>query len=68
VVPGRQISLPIMTEGKEVMVNFIIVNAFSLYTAILDPPWIHVMGVVPFTLHIKVKFPLEDGITVVKGD
>ena len=67
-VPGRQISLPIMTEGKEVMVNFIVVNAFFLYTAILGRPWIHVMGVVPFTLHIKVKFPTEDGIAVVKGD
>ena len=67
-VPGRQISLPIMIEGKEVMVNFIVVNAFSLYTAILGRPWIHVMGVVPFILHIKVKFPTEDGIAVVKGD
>ena len=35
VVLEGQILLPIMIEGKEVMVNFIVVNAFSPYTAIL---------------------------------
>ena len=38
VVPERQISFPVMTERKEVMVNFIIVNAFSLYTTSLGQP------------------------------
>ena len=68
VVPEGQISLPIMTEGKELMVNFIVVNAFSLYTAILGRPWIHAMGVVLSALHMKIKFPIEDGIAVVRGD
>ena len=62
----RQISLPIMIEGKEVMLNFIMVNAFSPYTAILGRPWIYAMGAVPSTLHMKVKFPTEDGVVVVK--
>ena len=68
VVPEGKISLSIMTEGKEVIVNFIMVNAFSPYTAILGRPWIHAMGTVPSTLHMKVKFPTEDGVAVVKGD
>ena len=38
VVPDDQISLPVNTEGKEVMVSFIVVNSFSLYTTILDRP------------------------------
>ena len=38
VVPDGQISLPVNTEGKEVMVSFIVVNSFSLYTTILDRP------------------------------
>ena len=63
-----KILLPVMTKGKEVMVNFIVVNAFSPYTAILGRPWIHAMGVVPSTLHMKVKFPIEDGVNVVRGD
>lgn len=33
-----QISLPVYTEGKEVMENFIMVGSFSPYIAILDRP------------------------------
>ena len=55
-------------KGKKVMVNFIVVNAFSPYTAILARPWIHTMGVVLSTLHVKVKFPTEQRVVVVKGD
>ena len=51
VVPNGQIKLPIMTEGKEVMVNFIVVNNFSRYTMILGRSWIHAIGAVPSTLH-----------------
>ena len=54
-----KITLPVVTEGKEMMVNFIVVNAFSLYIEILARPWIHVMGAMPSTLHVKVKFPTE---------
>lgn len=57
-----------MTEGKEVEVNFIMVNAFSLYIVNLGRPWIHAIGVVSSTLHQKIKFPTEDGVTVVQAD
>ena len=67
VVLEGEISLPINKEGKEVMVAFIVVNSFSPYMAILGWSWIHVMGVVPSTLHVKVKFPIEQGVTVVRG-
>lgn len=50
------------------MVNFIVVNSFSLYTAILGRPWIHAIGVVLSILHVKVKFHTEQGIAVVRGD
>ena len=63
-----QITLLVVIEGKKVMVNFIVVNAFSPYTAILARPWIHTMGVVLSTLHVKVKFPTEQRVVVVKGD
>lgn len=46
-----QIKLSVVIEGKEVQGNFIVVNAFSSYTAILGRPWIHAMGAVPSTLH-----------------
>ena len=55
-------------EGKEVMVKFIVVASFSPYTANLGRPWIHAMGVVLSTLHVKVKFRTEQGIAIVKGN
>nr|XP_023910589.1 uncharacterized protein LOC112022246 [Quercus suber] len=67
VIPEGQISLPVNMEGREVVVTFIVVASFSLYTAILGKPWIHEMGAVPSTLHVKVKFPSEQGVTVVRG-
>ena len=66
ILEGR-ISLPVAVEGKEVRVVYIVVNSFSPYTAILGRPWIHAMRAVPSTLHVKVKFPTEQGIAVVRG-
>ena len=54
--------------GKEVAVTFTIVSSFSPYTAILGRPWIHSMRVVPSTLHVKIKFPTEQGVAVIRGD
>lgn len=36
VMPVGQIKLLVVTKGKEVMVNFIVIHAFSLYTMILE--------------------------------
>ena len=47
--------------------NFIVVHAFSPYTTILGRLWVHAMGVVPSTLHGKVKFHIEGGIAIVRG-
>ncbi|XP_030924793.1 uncharacterized protein LOC115951786 [Quercus lobata] len=68
VIPRGQISLPVIMGGKEVSVTFTIVSSFFLYTAILGRPWIHSMRVVPSTLHVKIKFPTERGVIVIKGD
>ena len=55
-------------EGKEVIVTFIVVASFSPYTAILGRPWIHAMGAIPSTLHVKVKFHTKQDIAVVRGN
>ena len=55
-------------EGKELMVTFIVVASFSLYMVILGRPWIHAIGAVPSTLHVKVKFCTEQGIVIVRGN
>ena len=38
VLPEGQIKLSVVIKGKEVEVNFVVVNAFSSYTAILGRP------------------------------
>ena len=68
VIPQGQISLPMSMEGKEVIVTFIVINSFSPYTVILGRPWIHAMGAIPSTLHMKVKFRTEQGVATVRGN
>ena len=67
VILEGQISLLVNMEGKEVMVTFIVVTSFSSYTVILRRPWIHAIGVMPSTLHVKVKFCMGQGIDIVRG-
>nr|XP_023903739.1 uncharacterized protein LOC112015557 [Quercus suber] len=67
VIPEGKISLSVNMEGKEVLVTFIVMASFSPYIAILGRPWIHAMGAVLSTLHVKVKFPTEHAIAVVRG-
>ena len=50
------IKLPVQAREKVVQVSFIVDEAYSLYTAILARPWLHAMGAVSFTLHLKVKY------------
>ena len=68
VIPQGQIFLPVSMEGKEVTATFIVVNSFSPYPAILGKPWIHAMGAIPSTLHMKVKFRTEQGVATVRGN
>ena len=51
VVPKGHIRLPVQAGTDVVEVDFIVVDAFSPYTAIMDRPWLHSLGVVSSTLH-----------------
>ena len=57
VIPKGQIRLPVQAGEDVVEVDFIVVDAFSPYTAIMGRPWLHSLGVVSSTLHQKVKYP-----------
>ena len=59
VISKGQIRLPIQTDSEVVKVDFIVVNAYSPYTAIMAKPWHHALGAVSSTLHQKVKYPSE---------
>ena len=56
VIPKGRIKLPIQVEKEEVLVDFIVVDAYSPYTTILARPWLHTLRVVSSTLHQKMKF------------
>ena len=51
-----QIRLPMQASSEVVEVDFIVVDAYSLYTAIMARPWLHTLDAVSSTLHQKVKY------------
>ena len=51
VIPKGMIRLPIQTSPEIVEVNFIVVDTYSPYTAIVGRPWIHTLGAVASSLH-----------------
>ena len=51
VIPKGIIRLPIQTGPEIVEVNFIVVDTYSPYTAIIGRPWLHILGVVASSLH-----------------
>ena len=53
--------------SKVVEVDFIVVDAYYPYTAIMARPWLHALGAISSTLHLKVKFPLRDRIEELVG-
>ena len=68
IIPKGQIRLPVQTGSMTVEVDFIVVDAFSPYTAIVARPWLYTLGIVSFTLHQKVKYPFEGQIEEILGD
>ena len=67
VVPKGQIRLPVQTGSDVVEVDFIVVDAFSPYTAIMGRPWLHTLGAVSSTLHQNVKYPSGDQVLEILG-
>ena len=67
VVPKGQIRLPMKASTDVVEVAFIVVDAFSPYTAIMGRPWLHSLVVVSSTLHQKVKYPSGGQVLEIVG-
>ena len=57
-----------MQVGTDVVkVDFIVVDAFSPYTAIMSRPWLHSLGAISSTLHQKVKYPSGGQVLEIVG-
>ena len=59
ITPMGQIRLPIQIGSDVVEVDFIVVDAYSPYTAIVARPWLYTLWAVSSTLHQKVKYTSE---------
>ncbi|XP_023904364.2 uncharacterized protein LOC112016089 [Quercus suber] len=68
VILKGQIRLLVQTGMEVVEVDFIVVDAYSPYTAIVARPWLHTLGAVSSTLHQKVKYPSEGQVSEIRGD
>ena len=67
VVSKWQIRLPVQADTDVVEVDFIVVDVFSPYTAIMGRPWLNSFGAVSSTLHQKVKYPSGDQVLEIVG-
>ena len=67
VVLMGQIRLPVQVGTDMVEVDFIVMDAFSPYTAIMGRPWLHTLGAVSSTLHQKVKYLSGDQVLEIVG-
>ena len=67
VIPKGQIRLPIQTDLKIVKVDFIVVDSYSPYIAIMARPWLHAFGDVSSTLHQKVKYRSHGQVKEIVG-
>ncbi|KAK3008884.1 hypothetical protein RJ639_015419 [Escallonia herrerae] len=66
------IALPVAIGTRptqaNLMLDFVVVKVPSAYNAILGRPALNQLQAVVLTYHLKMKFPIENGIEEVKGD
>ena len=67
IIPRGQIRLPIQTDSEVVDVDFIVVDAYSTYIAIVARLWLHALGAVFSTLLQKVEYSSEGQVKEIVG-
>ena len=67
VVPKGHIRLHVQASTDVVEVDFIVVDVFSSYIAIIGKPWLHSLGAVSSTLHQKIKYPFGNQVLEIVG-
>lgn len=50
------------------MLNFLVIKATSTYNAILERTGSHAFKAIASTNHLKMKFPIKNGVGEEKGD
>ena len=68
VTPRGQIRLLVQTSSNVVKVDFIVVDAYSPYMAIVARPWLHALKFVSSTFYQKVKYPSNGQVKETVGN
>ena len=63
-----EIDLPVQIGPHTCQVTFQVMDINPAYSCLLGRPWIHSVGVVPSTLHQKLKFIVEGHLVIVLGE
>jgi hypothetical protein len=57
-----------LSQQELIMVRFLIVNRTSAYNAIFERVALNDLKAITSTSHLSMKFPIKEGVRVVKGD
>jgi len=63
-----EIELSVQIRPCTFQVVFQVMDILPAYSCLLGRPWIHTAGVVPSTLHQKLKFVVDDKLIIVSGE
>jgi len=63
-----EIDLPIQIGPHTCQIAFQVMDINPAYSCLLGQPWVHSVGVVPLTLHQKLKFVVEGQLVIVSGE
>jgi len=63
-----EVELSIQVGPCTFQVVFQVMDILPTYSCLLGRPWIHIAGIVPSTLHQKLKFIIDDKLIIVSGE
>ena len=63
-----EIKLSVQVGPFVFQITFQVMDILSAYSCLLGRPWIHSIGVVPSTLHQKLKYVMRDNMVTVSGE
>ncbi|XP_073223495.1 uncharacterized protein [Cicer arietinum] len=63
-----EIDLPIQIGPVTFEITFHVMDIVPVYSCLLGRPWIHSAGVVPSTLHQKLKYMINDQLVIILGE
>ncbi|XP_052732430.1 uncharacterized protein LOC128196229 [Vigna angularis] len=63
-----EVELPMQVGPCVFQITFQVMDILPAYSCLLGRPWIHSAGVVPSTLHQKLKYVMGDKLVIVSGE